>query len=163
MFGGGGGDSEQSIQGNQASSMLRMPLHILHSLSLSSQTDGSSPVDQQRTWLQCSKQHLWHAILSDCGVNRQRGDYMKHFVTFVTSKQWLLDGTPCFFKSCLHNPGSRSTYNFHNNRQWHVFMWCARIRSILDTTDCVWQAVGFVVDWNSSCLKEETLFTDAGF
>lgn len=36
---------------------------------------------------------LRHARLSECGANRQPRDYMKHFVTFVTSKQWLLDGT----------------------------------------------------------------------
>lgn len=50
---------------------------------------------------------LWHALLSDWGVNKQRRDYMKHFVTFVTSKQWLLDGTPCFLNHVciIQGPG----------------------------------------------------------
>lgn len=79
---------------------------------------------------------LWHALLSNCGVNRQRRDYMKHFVTFVTSKQWLLDGPFVFFKSCLHNqgPGLHIPFMTIDN---DVFLWCARIRWILDTTDCL--------------------------
>lgn len=46
--GGRQGGTEQSIQGNQASSMIRMS-YTFFILFLSTQTDGSSPVDQQRT------------------------------------------------------------------------------------------------------------------